>query len=82
MKTFTAILVGGMVGALAALLYAPNSGEETRAKISGKALELCNNSAESVKGVVSQAKDQASQLKEQASQLKENVQDKAAELRS
>ncbi len=39
-------LIGGLAGALVALLFAPQSGEETRALIRDKAIELRDKSAE------------------------------------
>ena len=37
---FVGLLVGGIAGAVVALLYAPQSGEETRVQIKDKAIEL------------------------------------------
>ncbi|HEX7541672.1 MAG TPA: YtxH domain-containing protein, partial [Anaerolineales bacterium] len=39
-------VVGGVAGALAALLLAPQSGEETRALIKDKSIELRDKAAE------------------------------------
>ena len=41
-------LVGGLTGAVVALLYAPNSGEETRAVIKDKAIELKDKTTETL----------------------------------
>jgi gas vesicle protein len=41
-------VVGGLVGAAVALLYAPQSGEETRAYIKDKSIELKDKAAETV----------------------------------
>ena len=41
-------VVGGLAGAAMALLYAPQSGEETRAYIKDKSIELKDKAAESV----------------------------------
>lgn len=41
-------IVGGLVGAAMALLYAPQSGEETRAYIRDKSIELKEKAAETV----------------------------------
>lgn len=60
----TGLLVGGLIGAAAALLFAPRSGEETRAELRDKAMELRDRTAETVKDTVSQAKVKASELKE------------------
>lgn len=68
-------LVGSVIGVATALLFAPRSGEETRAEIRGKAVELRDRTTESVKDTVSQAKSKAYELKdtvaEKAEELKE-----------
>lgn len=68
------LLVGGLIGAATMLLFAPRSGDETRAEIRNKAFELRDRTTETVKDTVSQAKTKAYQLKE-------NVWDKAAEIK-
>ena len=68
------LLVGGIIGAATMLLFAPRSGDETRAEIRTKAAELRDRTSETVKDTVSQAKTKAYQLKE-------NVWDKAAEIK-
>ena len=73
MKTLLAILFGGVVGVAATLIFAPRSGEETRAKIRGKVFELRDNTTETVS-------NQASQARSKANELRENAQAKAAEL--
>jgi gas vesicle protein len=70
----TGLLVGGVVGAATALLFAPRAGEETRAEIRDKAIELRDRTTDTVKDTVSQAKSKAYELKE-------NVRDKAAEIK-
>ncbi|HSL46084.1 MAG TPA: YtxH domain-containing protein [Anaerolineales bacterium] len=71
---FTGLLIGSVVGAVTMLLFAPRSGEETRAEIRDKAMELRDRTTETVKDTVSQAKTKAYELKE-------NVQHKAAEIK-
>ena len=61
---FTGLLIGGVVGAVTMLLFAPRSGEETRAEIRDKALELRDRTTETVKDTVSQAKSKAYELKD------------------
>jgi gas vesicle protein len=67
-------LVGSVIGVATALLFAPRSGEETRAEIRDKAVELRDRTTETVKDTVSQAKSRASELKE-------NVREKTEELK-
>lgn len=52
-------VVGGLAGAVAALLLAPTSGEETRAVIKEKAIELKDRTSESVGQAYSQAETAA-----------------------
>lgn len=55
-------LLGGLIGAGTALLFAPQTGEETRAAIQNKTVELRDRTTEGVKGAVSQVKDKARQV--------------------
>lgn len=73
-SVFTGFLVGSAIGAVTALLFAPHSGEETRAEIRGKAVELRDRTTETVKDTVSQAKTKAYEIKD-------NVWEKAEELK-
>jgi gas vesicle protein len=74
-SVFTGFLVGSAIGAATALLFAPRSGEETRAEIRGKAVELRDRTTETVKDTVSQAKSKAYEIKdtvwEKAEELKQ-----------
>jgi gas vesicle protein len=71
---FKGLLIGSLVGAATMLLFAPRSGEQTRAEIRDKALELRDRTGETVKDTVSQAKSKAYELKE-------NVWDRVADLK-
>ena len=68
-------LVGSVIGVATALLFAPRSGQETRAEIRDKAFELRDRTTETVKDTVSQAKTKAYEIKdtvvEKAEELKE-----------
>jgi gas vesicle protein len=57
-------LVGSVIGVATALLFAPRSGEETRAEIRGRAVELRDRTTETVKDTVEQAKSKAYELKD------------------
>ena len=54
-------VIGGLIGAGVALLMAPQSGEETRALISDKSIELRDRAAESAQDMQSRASDYAQQ---------------------
>jgi gas vesicle protein len=58
----TGIVVGGLVGATAMLFLAPRSGEEMRAEVRDKALELRDRTAGTMKDTVSQVKSRADEL--------------------
>jgi gas vesicle protein len=70
----TGFLVGSVIGAATALLYAPRSGQETRAEIRDKAYEIRDRTTETVKDTVSQAKSKAYEIKD-------TVQEKAQEFK-
>lgn len=59
----TGLLLGGLIGAATALLFAPRTGEETRAEIRDKAMELRDRTADTVKETVAQAKTKAGDLR-------------------
>jgi gas vesicle protein len=73
------ILVGGIIGATAMLFLAPRSGEEMRAGVREKAVDLRDRTAETVKERVSQVASRAGHLKgdvrERAQDLKHVGQD-------
>ena len=46
---FRAFLLGGFIGAVAGLLYAPQSGEETRKLLNDKGQELTNEAVTTIK---------------------------------
>lgn len=68
------LVLGGLIGAGAALLFAPHSGQETRAEIRNKTVELRNHTVDTVKDKISLAKSKASQITS-------DIKDKATELK-
>src|SRR5688572_29993711 len=68
---FKGLLIGSVVGAVTMLLFAPRSGQQTRAELRDKAIELRERTSETVNNTVSQAKTKAHELRE-------NVWDRAA----
>ncbi len=54
-------VIGGLIGAGVALLMAPQSGEETRAMIADKGIELRDRAAETASDVQARAGELASQ---------------------
>lgn len=73
------LLIGGVVGAGAMLLLAPNSGEDTRATIRHEGLALRNRTAETVEGAMAQARAKTGRIKtdvhKQAKELQQRGQD-------
>jgi gas vesicle protein len=89
------LLIGGLAGAGAALLLAPQSGKETREQIQQKTIEIRDRTAETVESAVSQVKaktidlrdrttekveDAVSQVKSKTHEITSNLHGKAEEL--
>ena len=75
----TGALIGGVAGAGAMLLLAPQSGKKTRAKIQHKSQDLRDQTAETVEDTVDQVRDKARQItgdvQERAEKLQHRGQD-------
>ncbi len=74
------LLVGGLAGAGAMLLLAPQSGAQTRHQIRVKSIQLRDQTAAGVKNALEQARveteEMAAGVREKAGQLKHRGQDK------
>ena len=57
------LVVGGLVGAVTMLLFAPQPGEKTRAELQDGALKLRDRTAATVKDTMTQVKSKANQIK-------------------
>ena len=68
------LLVGGLAGAGAMLLLAPQSGEKTRAQIQQKSIELRDQTAKTVEGAVAQARGKARQITDDVHKQAEELQ--------
>jgi gas vesicle protein len=81
----TGVLLGGVAGAVTALLFAPQSGQETRQQIQQKAAELRDQTTSTVENTFTQVQSKASQLKadlgEKATNLKHDLGEKATNLK-
>jgi len=79
------LLVGGLVGAGAMLLLAPQSGKKTRAQIQKKSIELRDQTVKAVEGAVAQVRGEARQITddvhEQAADLQQRGEDMVDEQR-
>lgn len=67
-------LIGGLIGAGAALLMAPQSGEETRALIGEKSIELRDRAYETASDVQARAGELASQTAQTYEQQVQRIQ--------
>jgi gas vesicle protein len=73
-------VVGGVAGAVAALLLAPQSGEETRNMIKDKSIELRDKAAEQADMLAKKASDQANVVAKKATEQANLVAKKAGEV--
>jgi gas vesicle protein len=63
LSVLTGMLIGGLVGAVTMLLFAPQPGKKTRAELQTGALELRDRTAETMKDTITQVKTKANQIK-------------------
>ena len=77
------ILIGGLAGAAAMLLFAPQSGKRTRAKIEQKSIQLRNQTTKKIKKAVAQVRSETNRItaevQDKAGELKQLGQDKLVE---
>ena len=73
-------IVGGLTGAVAALLFAPQSGEETRAMIKEKSIELRDKSAQSVEETIARAEAAAAEARARAAELAREIKGRGKEV--
>lgn len=79
--TFVAgFFVGGLIGAVVALLYAPQSGEKTRAVIKEKTIELVDKTTDTLEETYKKAEAAATDAVSKAQTLIKSVETKAAKL--
>ena len=74
------LVVGGITGAVVALLYAPQTGEQTRAVIKEKAIELVDKTTETVEDTYKKAQVAASDAVDKAQDLIKQAETKAGKL--
>ena len=66
-------VVGGLTGAVVALLFAPQSGEETRALIKDKSIELRDKAEVSAEEAYARAEQLATDARARANQLASEI---------
>ena len=75
-------VVGGLTGAITALLLAPQSGEETRTYIKEKSIELRDKATESVEDAYAQAEKAAIEAKARFDELAQTTKERAEEIQN
>ena len=75
-------IVGGLTGAVVALLFAPQSGEETRALIKDKSIELRDKAQVTAEEALARAESLAADARLRAEELTKEVRERATELAS
>ncbi len=74
-KFLAGFIVGGAVGALAGLLLAPKSGEETRDMIAQKSTDIYDKTEASIKEIKSKTESVVDDLQKKVEELISKVQD-------
>ena len=69
-------MVGGLSGAVVALLFAPQSGEETRALIKDKSIELRDRAQVSVEEAIAHAEAAAAEARARADELTKQLRER------
>lgn len=77
---FAGMVIGGLVGAATALLLAPASGEETRAILRDKSIELKDKAVEYGQDVQLRAEKALDDTREQLEVVLEDLRDRTSEL--
>ena len=72
-------IIGGLTGAVVALMLAPQSGEETRTVIKEKAIELRDMAEKTADEVSTKASEEAVQLRKQAEEVYTTTRQRADE---
>lgn len=76
----TGFIIGGLVGAAVALISAPQSGEETRAQIRERSIEIRDRAVENVEEVRHRAEEAGTQARHRAEELAEEARTRAEHL--
>lgn len=73
-KFLTGFIVGGAVGAIAGILLAPQSGEETREMLSDASREVAEKTDKTVKEIQEKADTVVSDLQQKGDEIMEKIQ--------
>ena len=73
-KFFTGVVLGAAIGAIAGILLAPQSGEETREKLSGMAKDVADKTDKTVKDIQEKADPIVSDMQEKGDEILGKIQ--------
>ncbi|HXF84648.1 MAG TPA: YtxH domain-containing protein [Anaerolineales bacterium] len=73
-------IVGGLTGAVIALLFAPQSGEETRALIRDKSIELRDKAQHTAEEALARAEAAAAEARARADELARQLRERGKEV--
>jgi gas vesicle protein len=73
-------IVGGLSGAVVALLFAPQTGEETRALIKDKSIELRDRAQQSAEEALARAEATAAEARARADELARQLRERGQEV--
>ena len=73
-------IVGGLTGAVVSLLFAPQSGEETRALIKDKSIELRDRAQHTTEEALARAEAAAAEARARADELARQVRERGGEM--
>ncbi len=75
-------MIGGLIGAASMLLFAPQSGKETRRAVQAGAADLRDRATNTVQGAMSQARSRAEQLTSDARDRVADLQNQSIDMAS
>ena len=78
--SWAGLLIGGLAGALAMLLLAPQSGKRTRAEIQQKGMELRDQTVETVEDTMAEARVKAREITAPARKQAKELQQRGQEI--
>lgn len=74
-KFLAGFVVGGAIGAIAGILLAPKSGEETRKMLADSAQDMARRADETAKQIQSKADAAVTDLQKRGEEIKDKLQD-------
>ena len=73
-KFLAGFIVGGAIGAIAGILLAPKSGEETRQMLADTTKDVLRRADETVKEIQSKADDVVSDMQKKGDEIRDKIQ--------